>query len=86
MTYNFPETIFTKGNTARAQALHVHSEVIEFLKEILCGDMDKADIEAADLYHSIETYFRIRENEGVDLGAVFGAVTRKNEERGYYKT
>ena len=65
--------------------MHICSEAIEFLKEILCGDMDKADIEAADLYHSIETYFRIRENEGVDLGAVFGAVIRKNEERGYYE-
>ncbi len=71
--------------------MHICSEAIEFLKEISCEDMDKADIEAADIeaadmYHSLETYFRIRENEGVDLGAVFGAVIRKNEERGYYKT
>lgn len=41
--------------------------------------------EAMDLYHSLETLFRIWEREGVDMGAVRQKVFEKNRRRGYYK-
>jgi hypothetical protein len=40
--------------------------------------------EAMDLYHSLETYFRICEREGIDVDGQRSYVQSKNEARGYY--
>jgi len=71
-------------NDIETQVEHIQSEFIEFSKELILGRLGAADMEAADLYHSLETYFRMREKAGVDIQATFQAVEQKNESRGYY--
>lgn len=84
MNYNFPATRFVDENDIKTQVAHIQSEFIEFSKELMLGQLGAADLEAADLYHSLETYFRMREKAGVDIQATFQAVEQKNESRGYY--
>ena len=80
----FPATRFVAENTADMQVDHIRSEYVEFQREFTAGKMGAADHELADLYHSIETYFRIRERQGIDIKATFAEVQQKNQDRGYY--
>jgi hypothetical protein len=80
----FPATRFVTENNIEQQAEHIRSEYIEFQREFTAARMGLADHELADLYHSIETYFRMREKAGIDVRAVFAEVQQKNTDRGYY--
>jgi hypothetical protein len=94
MNYIFPETKFAKENTDIEQINHVFSEVKEILQEckkevipaglIIKSYNDSFIEEAVDLYHSLETLFRILELHGVDMDAVQRKVFEKNRRRGYY--
>jgi NTP pyrophosphatase (non-canonical NTP hydrolase) len=85
-TWRFPEVKFANTNNSYEQAEHVIAEALEVLAEICEGKIDwhKVDMEMADLLHSCETYFRIREREGTDNTKTFDAVIAKNRARGYY--
>jgi hypothetical protein len=48
-------------------------------REFTAGKMGAADHELADLYHSIETYFRMRERSGINVRAVLAEVRQKNK-------
>lgn len=82
--YSFPKTKFVTENTIDQQVDHIRSEYVEFQREFTAARMGLADHELADLYHSIETYFRMRERQGVDIKATFAEVQQKNQDRGYY--
>ncbi len=84
MNYTFPETIFVDCATIERQVEHVQEEYIEFMREFANRRMGEADIEAMDIYHSLETYFRMRGKAGIDVGEVVSLTQRKNKERGYY--
>lgn len=81
MNYTFPATKFVEENTIDLQVEHVRSEFFEFFYE---PNLDKKIEEAIDLYHSLETLFRIMEKEGFDIEKAFEAVKQKNQVRGYY--
>lgn len=81
MSYTFPATKFVEENTIDLQVEHVRSEFFEFFYET---DIEKKIEEAIDLYHSLETLFRIMEKEGFDIEKAFEAVKQKNQARGYY--
>lgn len=84
MQYNFPATKFVQQNTLEQQIEHIKSELAEFLAEIEAGNMELADGEAMDSYHSLETYFRMREKQGVGIDKVRRVTWYKNQQRGYY--
>lgn len=83
MNYNFPEIKFTRQNNITTQLHHVQSEYHEMIQEITGSP--KQIMEAIDLYHSLETLFRILEREGIDMDTYFEAVKKKNQDRGYYR-
>ena len=81
MKGHFPQIKFVKINSRYKQVIHVLSES----KEVSGAKGDhELDMEIADLLHSCETYFRIRENEGLDVEALFRKIVEKNQVRGYY--
>lgn len=82
MIYIFPETKFVKKNRIITQIKHISNEYYEFIKTSMESEEEKE--EAMDLYHSLETLFRIWESKGIDMEAVQGKVFEKNRERGYY--
>jgi len=79
--YTFPRVKFADTNTLTDQWEHIRSEFVEASKAEGLGDRDE---ELMDLWHSIETYFRIREAAGVDIGETKRTVVTKNRARGYY--
>jgi hypothetical protein len=80
--FAFPRTIFVDESTLDDQWEHVKSELVEAIR---AGDkLGERDEELMDLWHSIETYFRIRQTQGIDIHAVMTDVIKKNSERGYY--
>lgn len=80
--YSFPATKWVKMAKASEQKDHVISEFIE----MLTADTQLKKLEEAiDLYHSLETYFRILERDGIDIPGHFKNVYEKNEARGYYE-
>jgi len=79
--YAFPKANFADNNTLDEQLTHIKSEFVEAMKAEGMGERDE---ELMDLWHSIETYFRMRQNQGIDVHAVAAAVVGKNAERGYY--
>lgn len=86
--YLFPEAIFFKQNSTADQLRHVNSEMREVVDAYIdSGIHSEMDCELMDLYHSIETYFRIRcKTEGADyFERVARSVALKNEDRGYYE-
>jgi len=82
MKGHFPQIKFVKLNTASEQWKHVESEWREV--KLATYPEDRL-MEKVDLFHSLETYFRRLEFEGVDVEALFCKVVQKNHERGYYK-
>lgn len=82
MQYNFPATKFAKENTMMKQIQHVESEIEEYFNSL--GFNEKFE-EAIDVYHSLETLFRILERQGTDINLAFEKVQQKNEARGYYE-
>jgi hypothetical protein len=79
--YTFPRVKFADTNTLDSQWEHIRSEFVEATKAEGLGDRDE---ELMDLWHSIETYFRMRQVQGIDVHAVAAAVIKKNALRGYY--
>jgi len=92
MKYNFPATKFVKTNTIQQQIEHVLSEAQE-VKDAFeaaqngTGSVEHLDIELGDLYHSLESLFRIkaRIDGKPDVTLVLQQVFDKNDERGYYE-
>ncbi len=81
MKGHFPVIRFVRENSIYEQLMHVQSEAIEVKYALY---QHRVDEEMADLLHSCETYFRIREREGLDVEATFAKVVEKNSRRGYY--
>lgn len=82
--FSFPKIKFANTNTIDQQVQHIYSEVVEAMQDYNKGMTGDMDMELMDLYHSIETYFRIRQKQGIDIHATHAAVVKKNAERGYY--
>jgi hypothetical protein len=83
MNYSFPPTKWVKTGLPTPQLNHILSEVRE-VEGSEHASMHELE-EIVDLYHSIETYFRIQEKLGVNVDEVFINVFLKNEVRGYYE-
>jgi len=92
--YNFPETIFVRENAPGDQLEHILSEITEIKEAVedsyedfeeACKD-DHVEEELADLYGSLETYWRIKEEQKGQgyVAALFSKVEDKNRVRGYY--
>lgn len=85
--YNFPATTFVASNTLQQQLRHVLSEMNEVRDAIRNNEgTERIDEELADVYHSLETYFRRMQ---LDLGAeyvdaLFDIIEDKNRDRNYY--
>jgi hypothetical protein len=87
MNYSFPATKWVKTAKLSEQFDHVMSEVEEMCNatyEVKDGNHRRLIEEAVDLYHSLETLFRIYEREGIHMNKAFEMVQLKNEARGYY--
>jgi hypothetical protein len=85
ISYSFPLTKWVKTATAAKQKNHFYSEWNEYLDAAAYEHDSQHELEELiDLYHSLETYFRILERDGIDVGAAFERVKQKNESRGYY--
>jgi phosphoribosyl-ATP pyrophosphohydrolase len=82
--YQFPETKFVTLHGSLMQAKHVMSEAQEMWAEVKAARSRETDMEMMDLWHSVETYFRIREREGLNVQEVKTLVEVKNDARGYY--
>jgi hypothetical protein len=85
MNYSFPATKWAETATIIEQFDHVRSEFEEMSNEAIVGDFGATVEEAVDLYHSLETWFRILELSNIDMDDVFKRVQNKNESRGYYE-
>lgn len=81
MSWRFPPVKFVDINTVNKQLEHVQSEAMEVRYALY---QHRIDEEMADLLHSCETYFRIRQREGSDIHQIFNQVVEKNRARGYY--
>lgn len=84
--YTFPKVKFVDTNTPEQQLEHIRSEVVEAIREQLKGMQGLTDLEVADIWHSCESYFRIREKQGISVNEVVGVTIEKNYRRGYYAT
>jgi hypothetical protein len=82
VNYSFPATKWARTAKASEQKDHVISEFIEMLTAD--SQLKKLE-EAIDLYHSLETYFRILERDEIDIPGHFRKVYKKNKARGYYE-
>ena len=82
MIYTFPKCIFTEINSAEQQFEHIRSEFTESVKAEGAGERD---CELMDLLHSIESYFRIREAQGIDVTLTKANTVYKNAQRSYYE-
>ena len=81
MKGHFPEIKFVRLNSPSEQWEHVLSE----FKEVKTAKHpDDALMEKVDLFHSLETYFRILERQGVDVQKLFQKTVQKNLKRRYY--
>lgn len=85
--YNFPATTFAATNNVQQQLRHVLSECDEVQRAIISKESpERVDEELADVFHSLETLFRIMQR---DLGTeyveeLFQQIEDKNKTRGYY--
>jgi len=77
----YPKTRFSDEATPEEQFRHIISE---FNEALTAKSLEERDRELADLEHSIETYFDIREKQGIDIDQVRREVMNKNHKRGYY--
>ena len=77
----YPKTRFVDENTLDEQFDHICSEYREAVMAEGKGDRDE---ELADLEASIQTYWDIREKQGLDVDALRKAIIEKNRRRGYY--
>lgn len=82
MIYTFPKCIFTEINSAEQQFEHIRSEFTESVKAEGAGERD---CELMDLWHSIESYFRIRQTQGIDVALTKANTVYKNAQRSYYE-
>lgn len=98
INYSFPPTKFTKKNNINEQIIHIISEIEEFKKEIDLEISSEGKLsvgtyypeqmfeELLDLYHSIESLFRIAERDDlININDLKIKTYQKNYERGYYE-
>lgn len=83
MVHNFPKTKFVDEGSKRTQIEHIFSEVQEIKDELKQPRPDrfKLDEELVDLFHSLETLFRMDEQR---YDEAMRNVIRKNRDRDYY--
>ena len=87
VSYNFPATTFARINDQVEQLSHVMSEINEVRDAIKNNESaERIDEELVDLFHSLETLFRIYQRELGDeyVEDLFAQIEDKNRERGYY--
>lgn len=87
MNFSFPKTKFVDENDSAAQFEHVVSEIAEVSMALDNNEPAlRVDEELMDLFHSLESYFRIKSKEnGPDYVADLRRfVFAKNAARGYY--
>jgi len=84
MHYQFPPVRWADTNTPYQQLEHIREEHGEAWQAMLKGHLGDVDDEVMDLYHSCETYFRVRERMGIDVDAVLKRTQDKNHDRGHY--
>jgi len=81
--YNFPAIKTNHDHSPYQQALKIIDESDEMIAELSDDPPNqKFDLEAMDLYHALETYFRMQKPEYVEK--LKEKTTFKNTERGYY--
>lgn len=86
MNGHFPKAKFVQEVSSRKQITHALGEICEVYDALTENEpIQRIDEEMADLLHSCETYFHIRELEGADVAAIFAGVVEKNWARGYYE-
>jgi hypothetical protein len=83
VNYSFPAAKWARTAKLKEQLNHVRSEIKEIDKEVF-GTNGHLE-EMIDLYHSLETFFRILERDGADVAGAFCKVYKKNKARGYYE-
>jgi hypothetical protein len=81
MIYTFPKCRFVDISSEEQQFDHIKSEYMEAVKARGAGERDE---ELMDLWHSIESYFRIREAKGIDVQLTITQTIDKNKLREYY--
>lgn len=81
MIYSFPKCRFVDISSQEQQFDHIKSEYMECIKADGAGELDS---ELMDLWHSIESYFRIREAKGIDVMLTKANCVYKNAHRSYY--
>ncbi len=92
MKYNFPAVKFIQTNTIQQQIEHVLSEARE-VKDAFeacqneTGSVEHLELELGDLYHSMESLFRIKAKQdgAACVTLLLQQVFDKNDERGYYE-
>jgi len=87
MNFSFPKTRFVDENDSAAQFEHVVSEITEVSMALDNHEPAlRVDEELMDLFHSLESYFRVKVKEhGPDyVVALRRFVFEKNAARGYY--
>jgi cell division protein FtsX len=82
--YSFPATKWVKTATVKEQLEHVRSEFREMITAESQECLTCFTEEAVDLYHSLETLFRVMQRENIPIPYVFEKVEAKNRGRGYY--
>jgi hypothetical protein len=87
--WRFPPVKFIKTNTVGQQIYHVTSEAFELVTTYLWykigfGKYERVLEEAADLYHSVESLWRVFLRKGVDVHKEWTSVVIKNQVRDYY--
>lgn len=90
MAWRFPEVEFVKTNTVAQQIRHIASETVELVLAYIwyrlgLGKYERVLEEAADLYHSAESLWRVFLRNRIDIHREFNKVIEKNRERGYYR-
>lgn len=83
ISFNFPAIKLPPDYSLFQQALKIISESDEMMAELSDDPpSQKFDLEAMDLYHALETYFRMQKPEYVEK--LKEKTEIKNMERGYY--
>ena len=85
----FPEHKNAKGADVRRIVEKLREECSEALEAdavepVGLVELNERDKEFADALHTVETYFRCRQYEGLDLAELRQAIIQKNNARGYY--
>ena len=89
MNYTFPPTTFSRTNSQSQQVRHILSECAEVIDAMIAhGGIIVGNVEAElmDLTHSLETFWRMREESHGEhhVAGIVAGIVAKNRARGYY--